>query len=48
MDNKNEEPQVRPDVLNYDDISEMVPALKGHRKLVNWLLHALKVDLVNK
>ncbi len=51
MENQTEnqaENQVKPDVLNYDDISKMVPALKGHRKLVNWLLHALKVDLVNK
>ena len=38
---------IRPDVLNYDDIVEMVPKLKGHKKLVNWLLHWLEVDEVN-
>lgn len=38
---------IRPDVLNYDDIVEMVPKLKGHERLVNWLLHWLKLDEVN-
>lgn len=38
---------VRPDVLNYDDIRTMVPALNGHPKLVNALLHFLSVDKVN-
>lgn len=38
---------IRPDVLNYDDIRAMVPKLEGHEKLVNWLLHFLKVDEVN-
>ena len=38
---------IRPDVLNYDDIVEMVPKLKGHRKVVDRLLHWLKVDEVN-
>ncbi len=35
---------VHPDVLNYEDIAEMVPKLKGHEKLVNALLHWLQVD----
>lgn len=39
--------QIRPDVLNYDDIRQMVPKLDGHPKLVNWLLHFLSVDKVN-
>lgn len=39
---------IRPDVLNYDDIVELVPGLKGHEKLVNGLLHWLKVDEVNE
>ncbi|MDE6278021.1 MAG: 1-acyl-sn-glycerol-3-phosphate acyltransferase [Muribaculaceae bacterium] len=39
---------VRPDVLNYDDIRTMVPALDGHPKLVNWLLRFLSVDKVNR
>ena len=38
---------VHPDVLNYDDIAAMVPKLKGHKKLVNWLLRWLQVDEVN-
>ena len=38
---------IRPDVLNYDDIRTMVPKLDGHEKLVNWLLHLLSVDKVN-
>ena len=38
---------VHPDVLNYEDIAQMVPKLKGHEKLVNWLLHWLQVDEVN-
>ncbi|MDE6787673.1 MAG: hypothetical protein K2J46_11640, partial [Muribaculaceae bacterium] len=38
---------IRPDVLNYEDIAEMIPKLKGHEKLVNWLLHWLQVDEVN-
>lgn len=40
--------EVRPDVLNYDDIRKMVPALDGHEKFVNWLLHFLSVDKVNR
>lgn len=39
--------QIRPDVLNYDDIRRMVPKLDGHPKLVNRLLHFLSVDKVN-
>lgn len=43
-DNKTE---IRPDVLNYDDIRLMVPKLDGHEKLVNRLLKFLSVDKVN-
>lgn len=39
---------IRPDVLNYDDIRQMVPKLDGHEKLVNWLLRFLQVDKVNR
>lgn len=39
---------IRPDVLNYDDIRKMVPALDGHPGLVNSLLHFLAVDEVNR
>lgn len=38
---------IRPDVLNYDDIRQMVPKLDGHEKLVNRLLKLLSVDKVN-
>ena len=38
---------IRPDVLNYDDLRQMVPKLEGHEKLVNRLLHFLSVDKVN-
>lgn len=38
---------IRPDVLNYDDIRRLVPRLDGHEKLVNRLLHFLSVDKVN-
>lgn len=40
--------EVRPEVLTYEDIREMVPKLDGHEKLVNRVLHWLKVDLVNE
>lgn len=40
--------EIRPDVLNYDDISKMVPALRGRQKLVNGLLHFLAIDEVNR
>lgn len=39
--------EIKPDVLNYDDIRAMVPKLDGHPKLVNFLLHFLSVDKVN-
>ena len=39
---------IKPDVLNYDDLRQMVPALDGHPKLVNFLLHFLSVDKVNQ
>lgn len=39
---------IKPDVLNYDDIRHMIPALNGHEKLVNALLRFLSVDKVNR
>lgn len=39
--------EVRPDVLNYEDVRKMIPKLDGHEKLVNRILHFLKVDEVN-
>lgn len=38
---------IRPSVLDYDDIRQMVPALDGKEKLVNTLLKFLSVDKVN-
>lgn len=38
---------VRPDVLNYDDIVAMVPALEGKRKLINAAIRLLAIDKVN-
>lgn len=46
MENCN--PEIRPDVLNYDDIRKMVPALDGHEKLVNNILHFIGIDEVNR
>ncbi len=40
--------EIRPDVLNYDDIRKMVPALDGHEKLVNSIMHFLSLDEVNR
>ncbi|MDE7376973.1 MAG: 1-acyl-sn-glycerol-3-phosphate acyltransferase, partial [Muribaculaceae bacterium] len=42
-----ESEEIRPDVLNYDDIRQLVPKLDGHEKLVNWALKFLSVDKVN-
>lgn len=39
---------VRPDVLNFDDIAQAVPALANHRKLVERLMHFLWIDRVNQ
>lgn len=39
--------EIRPDVLNYDDIRALVPRLEGHKKFVDNLLHFLSVDKVN-
>jgi len=47
-ENNNKENAIRPDVLNYDDLRQMVPALEGHEKLVNGLLRFLSVDKVNR
>ena len=39
--------EIRPDVLNYDDVRKLLPALDGHPKFVNRLLKFLSVDKVN-
>ena len=40
--------QVRPDVLNFDDVVAMVPAMANHPKLVNRVLRFLAIDKVNQ
>ena len=44
---KNKEFDIRPEVVNYDDVRRWVPALEGHEKLVNRLLRFLSIDKVN-
>ena len=39
--------EVRPDVINFDDVAAAVPALAKHPKLVNWALRFLAIDKVN-
>lgn len=39
--------EVRPDVINYDDIRKMAPALDGKPKLVNRLMRLLAIDKIN-
>lgn len=45
--NSKQDKPVKRTVLDYDDITGMVPALKGHRKLVNGLMKFLAIDKVN-
>ena len=40
--------EIKPDVLAYDDIRQMIPALDGHPKITNALLKFLEVDKVNR
>lgn len=42
-----QENDIRPDVLNYDDLRKMIPALDGHPKITDALLRWLEVDKVN-
>ena len=39
--------QVKPAVLDYDEICRMAPFFDGKRKLVDWLFHFLSIDKVN-
>lgn len=39
---------IKPDVLTYDDIRKAVPALDGHPKLVDSILHFIGIDEVNR
>lgn len=45
---QNDKCKVRPEVLTYDDVRSWVPALDGHRKLVEGVFHALWIDRVNE
>lgn len=47
LENRPCAPGVRPDVLNYDDIVKMVPALASHRKFVESVLRMVGIDEVN-
>lgn len=40
--------EVRPDVLNLQDVAELVPAAAKWPRLVKWLLHLTKIDEVNR
>jgi len=40
-------PGIKPDVLNYDDIREMIPFFDGKPKLVNRLMKLISMDKVN-
>lgn len=46
--NKYQGYEIRPDVMNYEDIVAMVPKLKGHEKLVKKAMHLLMLDEVNR
>lgn len=41
------ENDIKPNVLDYEDICELAPFFKGKRKLVNFLFKLLKIDKVN-
>lgn len=41
-------PGVQPDVMTFEDIAAMVPALASHRKLVERVMHWLRIDEVNR
>ncbi len=43
-----EQYDIRPEVLTVDDVTGMVPALKGHEKLIKRLFKLLAIDKVNK
>ena len=38
---------IKPNVLDYEDIIKIIPKLKGHEKFVNFLLKLFSVDKVN-
>lgn len=51
MDNitsDNNRMEIRPEVINYDDIRKMIPALDGHPEIVEKVLHFLRLDEINR
>lgn len=40
--------EIRPDILNYDDLRKMVPALDGHPKFTEWLMRLIWLDRCNR
>ena len=40
--------EVRPDVINMNDITDLVPAAARYPRLVKWLMHFFKMDEVNR
>lgn len=41
-------PGVRPDVLNFEDIADMAPILRSHKKFVTKVMHWIGLDEVNE
>lgn len=48
VNNDKDTEYIRPDVLTADDIMEMVPKLRGHRKFVEWLVRWSHLQDVNR
>ena len=48
MKDLKEEYGIRPDVINYDDIRKMIPALDGHPKIAERLMKLIWIDKVNR
>lgn len=40
--------EIRPDILNYDDLRKMVPLLDGHPRLTQWLMKLIWLDRCNR
>lgn len=39
---------IRPDILNYDDLRKLIPPLDGHPKITEWLMKLLWLDRCNR
>lgn len=48
MEEDYSEYDIRPDILNYDDLRKMVPLLDGHPRLTGWLMKLLWLDKCNR